>query len=88
MTSQKLELGVITSPGDSPDEAMANVAGLGLPTCQVSWPAENSLKQAEELKQAADRHGVQISTLWAHLPGRTVWNVHYHSRRLHPRVSG
>ncbi len=74
MTSQKLQLGVITSPGRSPDQAMAKVAELGLPTCQVSWPAENSLEQAEELKQAADRHGVQISTLWSHLPGRTVWN--------------
>ncbi len=74
MTSQKLELGVITSPGDSPDEAMASVAGLGLPTCQVSWPAEGSLAQAEELRSAADRHDVRITTLWAHLPGRTVWN--------------
>ncbi len=27
MTSEKLELGVITSPGDSPDQAMADVAG-------------------------------------------------------------
>jgi len=74
MTSEKLQLGVITSPGDSPDKAMADVAELDLPTCQVAWPAENSLKQGEELKSAADRHGVQITTLWAGLPGRTVWN--------------
>jgi len=74
MTSQKLQLGVITSPGHSPDEAMANVAGLGLPTCQVTWPAENSLEQGQELKSAADRHGVQITTLWAMPSGRMVWN--------------
>ncbi len=50
MTSQKLELGVITSPGDSPDRAMADVADLGLRTCQVSWPAENSLEQGASSK--------------------------------------
>ena len=74
MASEKLELGVITSPGRSPDQAMAKVAELGLPTCQVSWPAENNLEQGEELRQAADRHGVRITTLWAVPPGRMVWN--------------
>ncbi len=74
MTSQKLELGVITTPGVSPDQVMADVANLDLPTCQVSWPADNSLEQGEELKRAADRHGVQITTIWAQLPGRTIWN--------------
>ena len=74
MAGQKLELGVIVAITDSVDEAMAKVADLGLPSCQVAWPPGYGLEQGQELRAAADRHGIRITTLWAQLSGRTVWD--------------
>ena len=77
MSDDKLQLGVIVSVMDSVDKAeaeMRKVAQLGLPTCQVAWPAENSREQAQQLRAAADEHRIEITTLWAHPPGRAVWD--------------
>ena len=77
MTDDKLQLGVIVSvmgAVDKADAAMAKVADLGLPTCQVAWLGESSLADGEKLRAAADKYGITITTRWVHPPGRTVWN--------------
>ncbi len=77
MTDEKLELGVIVTimaSVDKAEPAMAKVANLGLPTCQVAWQGENSLEDGKRLRAAADTCGITITTLWTHPPGRTVWN--------------
>ncbi len=74
MAQEKLMLGVMVHLHGTPDEAMKKVADLGLPSCQLGWPPNSSIETGEALKAAADRHGITVTTLWAALPGRTVWN--------------
>ncbi len=74
MSDEKLKLGVMVHIHTTPDEAMEKVAALGLETGQVGWPAGGTLERGRELKGAADRHGVIVTTLWAALPGPAVWN--------------
>jgi L-ribulose-5-phosphate 3-epimerase len=73
--SCKLMLGVMLHLREGEvDQAMAKVQGLGLPSCQVGWPPHASLELAQELKASADAHKVTVTTLWAALPGPSVWN--------------
>lgn len=74
MVEARLKLGVMVHVRTTPDEAMERVAALGLETCQVGWPPSADLHLAKKLKEAADRHGIEITTLWASLPGPAVWN--------------
>lgn len=70
----KLELGVMTHLTDTPNEIIKRIGDFGVTTCQVQWPPGANLDRGHELKQAADTHGVTITTLWAGLPGPAVWN--------------
>lgn len=72
--AEKLKLGVMTYVHTTADEAMRKVAEMGLETCQVGWPPFGSVELAKELRAAADRYGVEITTLWAGLPGPAVWD--------------
>ncbi len=72
--ADKLEIGVMLSPRPTADEAMEKVAKLGLTACQVHWSATGSLEAAQELRAAADKHRINIATLWAMPTGRTVWD--------------
>ncbi len=74
MAEERLKLGVMVHIRTTPEEAMEKVAALGLETCQVGWRPGGTLELAKQLKAAADRHGITITTLWASLPGPAVWN--------------
>jgi sugar phosphate isomerase/epimerase len=74
MSDEKLKVGVMMGLHGAPEEAIAKVAGLGLETCQVNWPAGGSLELGQQLKAAADANGVTVTTLWAALAGPAVWN--------------
>ncbi len=76
MTNDKLQIGVMLSAHGHRDfeEPMAKVADLGLKHCQVHWAAETPLEQGQALREAADKHGVNIVTLWGMPPGRMVWD--------------
>jgi sugar phosphate isomerase/epimerase len=53
---------------------MGRVAELGLPTCQVGWRPLGEMEIAHKVRRAADAVGVEITTLWAALPGRAWWD--------------
>ena len=71
-----LQLGVIVSLREQPEASIAQVQEFGLPTCQVSsWnPELYTPEVARRLRQAAAAAGVTISTFWAGIPGRRVWD--------------
>ncbi len=72
----EIKLGVIVSLREGPEEALRKVRDLGFPTCQVQTWREEMLTEevAARTKVAAAENGVEITTFWAGLPGRTVWN--------------
>ena len=71
-----MKLGVLVSLEEGPDEAFRRVHDLGFPTCQVSCWQQDMLTPAvaQRLRQAADRHSIEITTIWAGTPGRRVWD--------------
>ena len=73
---EKLKLGVIVGVSQNPEEAIKKVSDLGLPTLQACCgPAVyDSQETLERLKAAAAANGVEVSTVWAGLPGPAVWN--------------
>jgi L-ribulose-5-phosphate 3-epimerase len=73
----KLQLGLMASLSEGPDEALAKVAGMGFPTCQLAnWHVELYTRaNVAAVRSAARRHGVAISTLWAGYPGPMKWNL-------------
>ena len=73
--SCKLMLGVMLHLRDGdPNEAMAKVKSLDLPSCQLGWPSNADIETGHATRAAADAHGITITTLWAALPGPAVWN--------------
>ena len=74
MADEKLKLGVMVHLRDDPEGAIKKVADLGLPTCQVGWPAGSTVEDGKLLRKIADDHGVEVTTLWAALPGMAVWD--------------
>ncbi len=74
MSDGKLKLGVMVHLRDDPEAAIRKVADLGLPSCQLGWPPNLTVEQGLEVRRIADDYGVEITTLWASLPGLAVWN--------------
>ena len=72
--SCKLMIGVMLHLHGDPAESVAKVKGLGLPSFQLGWPAFGSLETGEALQAAAKAADVTVTTLWATLPGPSVWN--------------
>ena len=73
--SEQLMLGVMLHLREgNPEEAIAKVKGLGLPSCQLGWPPHTDLAVGQALQAAARAQGVTVTTLWAVLPGPAVWN--------------
>jgi L-ribulose-5-phosphate 3-epimerase len=72
----KLRLGTMVGLGSGPDEELAKVHDLGLPTCQVSsWePRHFSDEMAQALTSACRKYDVEVTTIWTGMPGRTIWN--------------
>ena len=70
-----MKLGVIVGMTDRPEDSIARVAGLGLPTCQISaWSDLYTADLGRRLRASADSAGVEVTTLWAGWPGPRVWN--------------
>jgi sugar phosphate isomerase/epimerase len=71
-----IKLGVITSLDANPEESLAKVAELGLPTCQLcAWdPQFYTDEMAERVVGAQREHNVEVSSLWAGYPGPGAWN--------------
>ena len=72
--SCKLMIGVMLHLHGDPAESVAKVKSLGLPSCQLGWPANTSLEVGQALQAAAQAADVTVTTLWAALPGPSVWN--------------
>ena len=76
--SGRFELGIITRLQDSADEAVRRVSEFGLPTCQLTTddPALYTPATADQVRAAAEKYQVAVTTHWAHAPGRRVWNFY------------
>jgi L-ribulose-5-phosphate 3-epimerase len=72
----KLKLGMIARLESEPEKALIKVQNLGFPTCQVvCWNADLYNKDvATRLKVAAENNKIEITTIWAGLPGKYVWD--------------
>ena len=72
----KLKLGMVVRLVSSPDIELDKAQDLGFPTCQVScWDMKLYSKTvARRLKLAAEDRDIEITTIWAGLPGRYVWD--------------
>lgn len=71
-----LQLGVMVTLREQPEESIAQVREFALPTCQVScWDLALCRSEvARRLRAAAQDAGVAISTFWGGVPGRRVWD--------------
>ena len=74
MADTKLKLGVMMHIRDDAEAAIKKVAGIGVPSAQLGWPPNMTVEQGIEVKRIADDNGVEITTLWAALPGIAIWN--------------
>lgn len=59
-----------------PADTIRAVKDLGFPTCQVSCRAQTNVtpELARALREAADRAGIAITTIWAGTSGQEDWN--------------
>lgn len=71
-----IQLGVLVPLEEGPENAIQKVYDLGFPTCQVvCWHEElYTDANADRLRAQAARLGIQITSLWAGMPGRHVWD--------------
>jgi sugar phosphate isomerase/epimerase len=74
--SEPLLLGVIVPLTEQVEDAFAQVADVGLRTCQLNcWqPGILGKPLAERVMAASKRTGIEISSLWAGHSGRAEWN--------------
>jgi L-ribulose-5-phosphate 3-epimerase len=72
----RLKLGVLVSLTTSPAECLGKVKALDFPTCQVAVSDPTLLNRdvAIELRQTADRLGIEITTIFTHCRGGQVWD--------------
>ena len=70
-----LRLGLIIHIGKDPDQAIAKIRGLGLPTAQV-FIEEFEPGLDERLQQALNKHGIEPTALVVGGPGKEVWDFY------------
>jgi L-ribulose-5-phosphate 3-epimerase len=70
-----LRLGLILGIGRDPNDAIARVHDLGLPTCQV-FVDEIDPMLAGRLRQALDKYQIEATSLVVGGPGREVWDFY------------
>ncbi len=70
-----LRLGLIIAIGKDPDEAMARVRQLGLPTCQV-YVEDFQPELAGKLRQALNKHQIEATSLVVGGPGKEEWDFY------------
>lgn len=71
-----IKIGVMARFEEGAAHALGKVQALGLTSCQMGTrlSANGDLAGAEELRTVAAQLGIEISTIWAGLPGRHVWD--------------
>jgi sugar phosphate isomerase/epimerase len=71
-----IRLGVITDLTENPDEKLAKIAEMGIPTCQISaWEPDLWTDElADRVMEASRKHNVEVSSFWAGYAGPAVWN--------------
>ncbi|MHB0875434.1 MAG: sugar phosphate isomerase/epimerase family protein [Anaerolineae bacterium] len=71
-----LKLGTMVALPHGPEQELEKVQSLGLATCQVSnWdPQYYTDDMAGRLLSACKQFSVEVTTIWAGTPGRTIWN--------------
>lgn len=74
--AEKLKIGVMASLSANVTEEIRKVRDLGLSSCQLScWaPEMYTSENADLTKRACTELGVEVSSLWAGYPGKTVWD--------------
>src|SRR2546430_6489343 len=70
-----LRLGLILGIGRDPNDAIAKVHELGLPTCQV-FVDEIEPELAGRLRQALDKYQIEATSLVVGGPGKEVWDFY------------
>jgi L-ribulose-5-phosphate 3-epimerase len=70
-----LRLGLILGIGRDPNDAIAKVHDLGLPTCQVFVDEIDSVL-AGRLRQALDKYQIEATSLVVGGPGKEVWDFY------------
>lgn len=72
----EIRLGVMARLESGPDRALRQVRDLGFSTCQtICWQADLFNQEvARQVRRASIEHDVEITTIWAGLPGKYVWN--------------
>ncbi len=71
-----IKLGVMAPLEQGAEATIKHVHDFGLPTCQVvCWTQELFNDEvADQLAEAAEKYGVEITTIWTGLPGPAVWD--------------
>jgi L-ribulose-5-phosphate 3-epimerase len=70
-----LRLGLILGIGRDPNDAIAKVHDLGLPTCQV-FVDEIDSALAGRVRQALDKYQIEATSLVVGGPGKEVWDFY------------
>jgi L-ribulose-5-phosphate 3-epimerase len=70
-----LRLGLILGIGRDPNDAIAKVRDLGLPTCQVFVDEIDSVLSGR-LREALNKHQIEATSLVVGGPGREVWDFY------------
>lgn len=76
MQDKKIRLGIIAPLAGGPEQELQKAHDMGLPTCQVvCWQPELfTPEMADRLTAASAKYGVEVTTIWAGVPGPAVWN--------------
>jgi sugar phosphate isomerase/epimerase len=72
---KSLRLGLILGVGRDPNDAIAKVHDLGLPTCQVFVDEIDSVL-AGRLRQALDKYQIEATSLVVGGPGKEAWDFY------------
>jgi L-ribulose-5-phosphate 3-epimerase len=73
----KMQLGVLRNwKDDTPEGLIKGVRQLEFPTCEIAcWDADwLTEKNADALRRASEDYQVEITALWAGLPGEYIWD--------------
>ncbi|MBP5270919.1 MAG: sugar phosphate isomerase/epimerase [Clostridia bacterium] len=73
-----MKTGIITPLNEKVEENIGRVAGLGIPTCQLScWNSAFLTEEMADRASAASKlYGVEITAFWCGWDGVRVWNFY------------
>jgi sugar phosphate isomerase/epimerase len=70
------KLGLIVNLVKNQDEVLTKVHNLGFQSCQVACWNFNllNMKNAIKIKEISNEKDIEITTIWAGMPGKNIWN--------------